>query len=920
MSVLSACGGSSSGSHGAITKIEVTPDATSIPLGKTEQYTATAIYEDNAHADVTRLVAWTSSDASVLTIDSEGLATPVATGTATVTATLDDISGSTTATVTAAIAVSMQLTPSSDSIPKGYTQAFVASATFTDGTTRDVSADASWSSGDTDVITVSNASGTKGQATGVAEGSAQVVATYENITARAAVTVTAAELASVDISPSSATLPVGASQQYTATGVYTDHTTEDLTTAVTWASSDSSVAEISNSTNAQGFALADAAGPTTITATYGDLVGSTTLTVTGATVESISVTPVNSKLAAGYSRQFTATGIYSDGSSHDVTQTVTWSSSDESVATVSNAGGSNGMVAAKVAGSTTISAVSGSVSGSAALTVTNATLTSVGVTPANKSIAVGTTQQYTATAVFSDGTTIDYTSLAGWASSDANVATISNDSGAVGLAKANNTGSTVITATVTKTDSSGAVSGTTPLTVTAAAISSISVTPQDGSVPLGSTLQYHATATYTDGSTGDVTNDVTWTSSDTDVATVTTGSSARGLVTGEGKGTATLKATDAATGVVGSAPVTVTDAVLSSIAISPADTSVAKGGTVDYTATGTYTDGSTMDISDDVTWTTDDETIATISNADGEHGVATAQGEGDTTVVATLGDVSGETTLTVTAATLVSIAVSPDTVSIASGTTTQLKATGTFSDGSTADETTAVTWASSDESVATVSNASGNQGLVTSVAVGSTTITASMSGVDDATAAVTVTESALTNVTIAPTAATSIPVGYFVEYTATGHYADGSTQDLTADVSWRTLDDSVATVNAKGYVTAKAAGSTTVVATYSGFTKSASVQGVALTLSSIAVTPANSTIAAGTTLQFTATGSFSDGSTTLDLTHQVTWSSSNSNAATIDANGLASAGSFAFTSTTIKAVGKTDTGVSGSTTLRRTIN
>src|SRR5207244_2087349 len=85
---------------------------------------------------------------------------------------------------------------------------------------------------------------------------------------------------------------------------------------------------------------------------------------------------------------------------------------------------------------------------------------------------------------------------------------------------------------------------------------------------------------------------------------------------------------------------------------------------------------------------------------------------------------SGATMLTVTGATLSSIAVTPANPSIAKGTTQQLTATGTFSDGSTQDLTTQVTWTSSNTTVATVSNAAGSKGLATGIAVGAATVTA----------------------------------------------------------------------------------------------------------------------------------------------------------------------------------------------------
>ena len=85
--------------------------------------------------------------------------------------------------------------------------------------------------------------------------------------------------------------------------------------------------------------------------------------------------------------------------------------------------------------------------------------------------------------------------------------------------------------------------------------------------------------------------------------------------------------------------------------------------------------------------------------------------------------VSGSTDLTVTAATLVSVAVTPVTPSIAKGTTQQFVLTGTYTDSTTQNLTTQATWSSSDGGVALISNASGSKGLATGVAQGTSTIT-----------------------------------------------------------------------------------------------------------------------------------------------------------------------------------------------------
>ena len=117
----------------------------------------------------------------------------------------------------------------------------------------------------------------------------------------------------------------GLTEQFTATGTYTDGTTANLTTQVTWASATTSVATIS--TRRTGLASTLATGTTAITAALGGITSpSDTLTVTAAALTSIAVTPANPIGAKGLTEQFTATGTYTDGSTADLTTQVTWAS------------------------------------------------------------------------------------------------------------------------------------------------------------------------------------------------------------------------------------------------------------------------------------------------------------------------------------------------------------------------------------------------------------------------------------------------------------------------------------------------------------------------------------------------------------------------------------------------------------------
>jgi sugar lactone lactonase YvrE len=212
-------------------------------------------------------------------------------------------------------------------------------------------------------------------ATTVAIGNTTITATHSGSggSASTSFTVSAAELVSLAITPANSSKALGLTQQFTATGTYTNGTTQDLTTTVTWSSSATDVATISNAAGTKGLATTVATGSTTITATHSGsgVSASTSFTVSSAELVSLSVTPANSSKTLGLTQQFTATGTYTNGTTQDLTTTVTWSSSATGVATISNAAGTKGVATTVATGTTTITAThSGSgVSASTSFTV-----------------------------------------------------------------------------------------------------------------------------------------------------------------------------------------------------------------------------------------------------------------------------------------------------------------------------------------------------------------------------------------------------------------------------------------------------------------------------------------------------------------------------------------------------------------------
>ena len=841
-----------------LTSISVTEYENTIANGTYVELVATGIYSNGGHKDLTSSATWSVADSSIGEVQSTaGVVKGTSVGSTTVTATYEGISGNANLTVTAATLVSIQVNQH-DSIAAGTTAQYSAIGVFSDGSTQDLTDYVTWASSDASA-TVSDASGSKGLATGNSTGTATISATFSGVTGSSDLTISAATVVSLQIVPVSGSIAAGTSTQFQAIATLSDGSTVTVTDLAAWSSNATSTANVYNTGSNKGLALGYEAGSATITATYGGITATYDLTITSATLTSISING-DASIAKGTGHQFTATGTFSDGTTQDITNIVTWTTTDETIGSISNAAGTEGYANGNNTGSVTITATVGEVTATAALTVTPATVTAITVTPTNQSVAKGLYQQYTAVATFSDGTTQDVTNQVTWASSATNNATISNASGSNGKAYAKAVGSTTISASM------DGVTGNTVMTVSAATLVSLSVTPTSPSVAKGNTQAFTATGVYTDDSTVDVTTTASWSSATTSIATISNASGSQGQASTLAEGSSVITAT--LDGQTATSTLTVTAATLSSIAIDQTNPSIANGTSTNLTATATFSDGTTLNITDLSSWTSSATGVATVGSATGTFGAVSSVGEGTSTITISYNGLTATTTLTVSAATVASIQVTPSTASIAKGYTQQYTATGVYTDGSNQDITTSVTWASSDTGKATISNASGTNGLATTVGVGSTGITASLGGVTSNTASLTVTSAVLVSLQI-DQGNTSIAKGSSTNFTVTGIYSDGTSQNLTETVAWTSSDTNVATIsnvsgtkgNASTYPSGQGStGSSTITASYDGKTATVSLTVTSATLSSITVSPSSATVVAGLTQDYTATGTYTDGS------------------------------------------------------------
>ena len=845
-----------------LTSLEVTPANASVASGNGLQYTATARYSDGSAQNVTASSAWQSGDDAIARIDSTGFATGVTPGAAQITATFASESASTGLTVTEAELVSLAITPALIDAPAGTTHALALWATFSDNSQENVTTQSVWLSNDLSTATVIPNGTDAGLTTLIAEGSTTVAATHQGETATIPVTVSAAVLDELLIEPLDASVASGIDVQYSATGVYTDGSREDLTDEVSWSSSELAVARI----EPDGLARTEMPGVTTITANYlGITAGlralqqsfsaSTSLTVTQATLDRVEVMPASVEGPAGTQQQLMLTAYYSDGNDSDVTSQAQWSSANDQVAAVSNQDPDKGLVSLLVVGTTSVTGSFDGESADALISVTEAELETLTLSPSSVSAPVGESRQFTATAGYSDGSTSDVTSQAAWISSAPGTVGVSP----LGLATALAEGSADITATF------NALSDSSPFTATTAVIDTIRILPGNVQGPAGTTRQLRLFIQYSDGTVSFATDDAIWTSDNSAVATVTETGAGAGLVSLLTSGSATITAE--LDGSTATATVVVEAAVLTEVVVLPATGSVSVGQGLQFEAWAYYSNGASSIVSNDSSWNSADPAVATVDGG----GYAIGTGEGLTTISANYQGLVGTASLDVNAAALVSVRIEPSTLMGAVGTRQFLRMFALYSDGDEVDVTTQSSWSSADKRIAAVVPRGGLAGNVLLTGVGETTIEANYEG-NVASAGVKVTEAVLRTLLISPTDA-STPAGVPVQYTATGIYTDFSQQDLTGEVVWSSSDETIAVIGESGLANALQTGVTSISASLDKETSaSTSLTVTAAALEGVEILPGPISGPAGTTDSLTLRASYSDGNQR-DVTEIATWSS-----------------------------------------------
>lgn len=548
--------------------VVVTPSTSRLSVGSTLPLRAQA--EDASGQVVSNVsIFWSSSDTTLATVSSIGVVTARAVGSVQIAASAGGQSAVAVLAIVPVPVASVSVIPGQATVATGDSLSLNAVA-YNDAGAVLTGRGVIWGTSAPQVATVDGS----GKVRGVGVGTVTITATSEGKSGAAAISVTAAQtpppvnpvtpapVASVSVIPGSLSLTVG--QTATVSALTLDADRRVLTgRAVSWVSGNSAVASV----DASGLVRAVGAGSTTITASSEGKTGSAQVTITAPAavpVASVAVTPSSGTLAVGGSVSLSATTRDASGATLSG-RNVAWSSSAPQVATVS----SSGVVTAVAAGTATISASSEGRTGSASITVqapAAAPVASVSVTPGTGTITVQGTLNLSATTRDASGSILSGRTVT-WSSNTPQVATVSQ----TGVVTAVAPGNAMITAT------SEGRSGSASITVQPVPVASVTVSPGSGTLDVGGTLSLMATTS--DASGGMLSGrSVAWSSSNSQVATV----SSTGVVSAVSPGSTTITATSE--GKSGSAAITVR-APVASITITPPTAAIRKNQSVNLTAT-----------------------------------------------------------------------------------------------------------------------------------------------------------------------------------------------------------------------------------------------------------------------------------------------------------------------------------------------
>ncbi len=827
------------------------------------------VFNDGSKQDLTQDVSWAVNDNTLLSM-SANTATAILAGSTTITASKGELSSSVGVSIEAPSLVSIQWDIQQFEFIAGQTHALAVKGLFSNGKLYDITDNVEWQTSDDTIASIEDHIITFKQS-----GSVELSVSLGEISVTQSLNVIPAKLLSIDIPFIDSPLIAGNKLQLQAIGLYSNDKHYDITDKVLWSSDSVEIASISNAVGYEGRLTTYAASQVTVSATLGTISATRNVAVSDAILSAINITWQELTLAKGTRGQLIATGIYSDNSFKDITREVAWRVIDDNIALVDNHNPGTHFIYAVAPGTTQILAALGNISSQATITVSDATVVGLYIESSQQVLHTGAQHQLQAVATLSDGTTQYITEQVSW-TSDTPQINVSNQANNAGLVIASGAGEAQISALFNQLSASINISATDKV------IQSIRIETLKPAIAIGTSAEIFAIATFSDNSTADITQEVIFSSSNSNGLHLSNASGSRGQATAITAGDYVISISNRDNVNIATLTITVLDAVLDRIEISPRDITLAKGIISQLTATGIFTDNSQQDLTQQVLWQSSNETIVFVSNAAKFAGNLHTLNAGNAIISAVFNDKTAQSNLTVATNSLLNISLfAEDGVgAVPAGYRKSISAMANYADGSNQDVTEQVAWQILDASVCQFEDLINHAGIVITKKAGDCRISAVFNQ-QSASFIFPVNEVLLTSLSITPENLT-LPKGLNTDIKVFGHYSDGSERDITADVTLQTSNNDLINLSSEAsIVTAINEGTALLEVYHAGQFASAEIVISSASLSSITITSPFENFYKGRFSLFKAIGSFSD-ETTQDISSQVLWEINNDAIATID--------------------------------------
>ncbi|WP_435247756.1 Ig-like domain-containing protein [Vibrio sp. nBUS_14] len=627
----------------------------------------------------------------------------------------------------------------------------------------------------------------------------------------------------------------------------------------------------------------------------------TALTAEDSIIQSIVINSGKSSFSIGEVGSYNATATFSDNSTLDITQqnNSIWKSSDPYVVSIDEITGEFTTISAGTAEISLSGKANGiDFSATDTLTVTNAVVTRIAITPQNSFMNGGETKQYTAMAIYSDNNTSDITKLVTWNIDNPSIATI--DINGLLTAGITQSGQAKISASYSSIDTSFSDDAYVVVDNNVSNINSFGIFV-DPVLPIFSNYKITATAIYDDGSNYDVSNDTNWSIDDTSLASIDDS----GLLTIYGE-TGTLEITATYNEQTAKEIITIVSSPIEYISISPRDISLSNGLTEKLQAFLIFESGESLDVSSysSINWLSNDPLIASVDKA----GLVTAESLGTTNITIT-GTFNGEVfddtiAVNVNNAVINELIITPRNHVLSETQSLQLLGEVTLSNSKTVDVTRSeeISWTSDDPSIAEITSS----GIVKGNSPGQTIIRANYNGYTDSVylSVIGLSSSDIVTLDIVSDQSSTLPVGIDAKFYLMATSSTGVESKIysSPSFSWVSGDTNIATIDANtGVLTTKQAGTVEISITgdLSGVTPSSNytLEVTPSEITAIKIKEGNVQTRVGVPIQFTVEAEFSDGNK-MD-TDKVSFISTDPNIGIVDNAGIFTPKSVGYT--TIKA-------------------